>query len=94
MAAEDKMYHSESEERNGCGENLAMHSDTDLISTSNKAVQMWYQEIDDPGYDFKEPGFDAGTGHFTQVVWKGTKFLGCGVNGKYVACHYCDAGNV
>ena len=47
------MYHSSSSERPGCGENLAMHSDTNLLSTTNIATQMWYDEVTDPGYDFK-----------------------------------------
>lgn len=34
------------------------------------------------------------TGHFTQVVWKATKRLGCGQAGKFVVCNYYPAGNV
>jgi len=55
---------------------------------------MWYDEVDNPGYDFNNPGFSAGTGHFTALVWKSTTKLGCGVSGMYVVCHYCEtAGN-
>jgi len=67
----------------------------EMTSTKN-----WYDEIDDPGYDFNNPGFTKGVGHFTQVVWKGSTKLGCGVtktaDGKWavVTCQYCDtAGN-
>ena len=31
------------------------------------AVQAWYDECKDPGYDFQSCEFNAGTGHFTQV---------------------------
>ena len=34
-------------------------------------VHAWYQEITNPGYDFDAATFKSGTGHFTQVVWKG-----------------------
>merc|ERR1712113_687437 len=63
------------------------------MQTTSKAVDMWYDEIKD--YDFGSPGFDMKTGHFTQVVWKGTTKLGCGYTEGYVACRYCDtAGNI
>ena len=40
----------------------------------------------------------SGIGHFTQVVWKGSEKLGCGVgcgsnNFCYVTCKYYPAGN-
>ena len=82
-----------SEERNNCGENLAMSSDAAAM-TAGGATKMWYDEITDPGYDFSNPGFASGTGHFTQVVWKGSTKLGCGVSDGYVTCRYCEtAGN-
>ena len=59
------MYHAPSSERPGCGENLAMHSSTKLLSGTNIATQMWYDEVTKPGYDFKNQGFTSGTGHFT-----------------------------
>ena len=86
------MYHSKMEYRNGCGENIAMHSDTKLISTTNQATQMWYDEVTKPGYDFKNQGFSMATGHFTKVVWKSSTELGCGVAGPYVVCQYCKEG--
>lgn len=36
------------------------------------ATKAWYDEIDDPGYDFDAPEFTCGTGHFTQLVWVST----------------------
>ena len=95
MAAAGSMFHAKWDERPGCGENLAMHSDKGLLSKTNVATQMWYDELTDPGYDFSNPGFGAGTGHFTQVVWKGSTELGCGISGVYVVCRYCnEAGNM
>jgi len=36
-----------------------------------------------------------GTGHFTQVVWKGSKEVGMGVSsdGHFVVCNYSPPGN-
>lgn len=38
-------------------------------SLGTQAVEMWYGEIKD--YDYSNPGFSAGTGHFTQVCTGG-----------------------
>ena len=35
------------------------------METTGEAVDMWYNEVNDPGYDFENPGWDYGTGHFT-----------------------------
>lgn len=43
-----------------------------------EATQLWYDEVKD--YDYGQPGFAMNTGHFTQVVWKGTSKLGLGVS--------------
>ncbi|WP_226883580.1 CAP family protein [Allocoleopsis franciscana] len=71
---------------------------------ANNAVQSWYSEVSK--YDYANPGFSSGTGHFTQVVWKSSTEVGCGaakgtktMNGKlynafYVVCQYAPAGNV
>ncbi|KAL2815624.1 CAP domain-containing protein [Aspergillus cavernicola] len=53
------------------GENLAYGY---LNATS--AVQAWGDEV--ALYDFNKPtGFTEETGHFTQLVWKGTREVGC-----------------
>ncbi|EJS43152.1 pry1p [Saccharomyces arboricola H-6] len=73
------------------GENLALGYD------GPAAVDAWYNEISD--YDFSNPGFSSNTGHFTQVVWKSSTQVGCGIKtcggewGDYVICSYNPAGN-
>ena len=32
-------------------------------------IKGWYNELIDPGYDFSNPGFSKGNGHFTQLIW-------------------------
>jgi len=94
MAAEDNMYHSAA---NGYGENLAAMWGSGVDKTMRetpKATDMWYDELYNPGYDFSNPGFSSGIGHFTQVVWKASTKLGCGVSGGYVCCRYTPAGNM
>jgi len=53
-----------------------------------------YDEISN--YNFAS-GRGMGTGHFTQVVWKTSTKLGCGIGkgnrGVYVCCQYLEAGN-
>lgn len=57
------------------------------------ATDLWYNEVE--YYDFNTPGgFFSATGHFTQVVWKGTTKLGCGLSGDYVVCRYSERGNL
>jgi uncharacterized protein YkwD len=65
------------------------------------ATEAWYSEIKE--YNFTEPGFNLQTGHYTQVVWKGTTMIGCGyATGhksednsfiSYVVCNYSPPGN-
>jgi hypothetical protein len=76
------------------GENLAGGS-TGYLPPED-AVAMWYREID--GYDFGGGGFSMETGHFTQLVWRDTRRLGCGMsqcNGMDIwVCEYDPPGNV
>ena len=75
------------------GENLAAGTEGALEPTST--VDMWYDEI--KLYKFPNGGFSMQTGHFTQVVWRSTKQVGCGHvtckgNDIYV-CNYDPPGN-
>jgi hypothetical protein len=62
-----------------------------------EATDAWYDEIE--SYDFSSPGFAMSTGHFTQVVWKGSEKLGVGFaitrdgNSIYVVAQYSPQGN-
>ncbi|KAL9975337.1 hypothetical protein ACROYT_G012490 [Oculina patagonica] len=65
------------------GENIGIEcakgSDADLVK---KVVDSWYFEVCD--YNFNSGTFSGGTGHFTQVVWKGSTQLGIGfARGSY-----------
>eukprot|EP00401_Gymnodinium_catenatum_P005221 CAMPEP_0117575088 /NCGR_PEP_ID=MMETSP0784-20121206/62008_1 /TAXON_ID=39447 /ORGANISM="" /LENGTH=527 /DNA_ID=CAMNT_0005374111 /DNA_START=98 /DNA_END=1681 /DNA_ORIENTATION=- len=65
-------------------------------SSALRMVQAWYDEMVDPGYDFSSPGFTSGTGHFTQVVWKGSQGVGMALSedGRFAVANYFPAGNV
>jgi uncharacterized protein YkwD len=56
----------------GYGENLAWASYE--LSVSG-VVKMWYDE--EALYDYANPGFTSGAGHFTQIIWKETTEIGC-----------------
>lgn len=64
--------------------------------TGKMMTDDWYNEIQQ--YNFNRPGFSSGTGHFTQVVWKGSKQVGFGYaqarDGYYYGvANYYPAGN-
>jgi hypothetical protein len=65
------------------------------------AVRAWYGEY--KNYSYAKPGFAMNTGHFTQLVWRSSKKLGCayvacdgqnGTPGNFLVCEYSPAGNV
>ena len=62
------------------GENLAYFEGygSDIITLLKKAVDNWYNEIS--LYDFNNPGFSSGTGHFTCLVWKSSTRFGMGLS--------------
>ena len=68
LMAKDLFEHDKSG-RNGAGENLAKSRgmSESVVEEAVRATQSWYREINDPGYDFNNPGRKKGTGHFTQV---------------------------
>ena len=79
---------------NYIGENLYFGYNAGYLG--HKPVDAWYDEIKD--YDFAKSEFTSGTGHFTQVVWKNSKQVGCGVacgsnDYCYVTCNYYPGGN-
>lgn len=76
----------------GYGENLAWG-----YPSIAAVVTAWYEE--EALYDYANPGFSYDTGHFTQVVWKGTTEIGCafktGCSGWPITwvCQYNPPGN-
>ena len=95
LASRNLFQHS----NNGYGENLYMSSSSVPLTSlhGNVATQAWYDEVYD--YNFNRPGFSMDTGHFTQVVWKGSQQLGIGIafgNGgrsAFVVANYNPPGN-
>ncbi|HEX7837394.1 MAG TPA: CAP domain-containing protein [Kofleriaceae bacterium] len=75
------------------GENLAAGTTGTLDPES--VVRMWYDEVGQ--YRFPSGGFSMKTGHFTQVVWRGTTQVGCGRSHcndmDIFVCEYDPAGN-
>ena len=77
----------------GYGENLYRGSGS--LGDAGHAVKWWYDEVNN--YNFGTPTWSNAVGHFTQVVWKGSKQVGCGVaacgDKTYWVCRYTPTGN-
>ena len=69
------------------------------------AIEAWGNER--IYYNYNKPGFSEETGHFTQLVWKSTRTVGCDrfdcgtergndqeAKGWFVVCQYWPPGNV
>ncbi|KAL6763272.1 CAP domain-containing protein [Haematococcus lacustris] len=83
------------------GENLA-------IGPTLEMIDVMYEEICE--YDYERPRFSEATGHFTQIVWAATRYLGCAIGScsagvtdaagqqynvdNYLVCEYWPPGNV
>src|SRR5262245_32910880 len=82
------------DDRSPDGENLFWG--TAGAFSPRSAVAAWYEEIGD--HDFFQPELGDQAGHFTQVVWKSTKQLGCGMavcrGSHFWVCRYSPPGNV
>ncbi|XP_078406547.1 GLI pathogenesis-related 2 isoform X3 [Cetorhinus maximus] len=80
------------------GENLWYKwSSNAKLPTGTEVSEAWYSEI--KKYNFSDPGFKSGTGHFTQLVWKASKEMGagCATDGKgtfMVVAVYNPPGNI
>jgi pathogenesis-related protein 1 len=77
------------------GENLAYFRPPGSLGEAEVAAH-WYKEIE--RYNFKRPGFSMEAGHFTQLVWVGTRHLGCSSvecgGGELWVCNYDPPGNM
>ncbi len=95
LAANDSFQHSNCKwGSKRVGENLAMCGGMPM--TGQYMSDMWYDEI--KMYDFNGNGMSAGTGHFTQLVWKGSQQVGFGLatsksGSNYAVANYYPAGN-
>ncbi|XP_072016718.1 uncharacterized protein [Amphiura filiformis] len=95
LASTNAFKHSEN---HAFGENICMHYSSDKPDYSGQEVtDFWYAEI--AKFDFKNPAFKSGTGHFSQVVWKDSKELGIGKaitnSGKIIIVgNYKPPGNI
>ena len=78
-----------------CGENLYISYQGKI--DVEKIYQYWYDEKNK--YDFSKNKYQKGTGHFTQMIWKGTEKVGfeweeSSKNNKfYFLAYYYPAGN-
>lgn len=71
------------------GENLYRSTQ----ASGKEGAKMWYDEIEST-WGGLVSSFGMGTGHYTQLVWKGTTKLGCGHSAGLVVCQYGEAGNM
>jgi pathogenesis-related protein 1 len=103
------LTHSSMQERNGWGENLAMTGGQS--GSAQQAVALWESEIECYTFGPFQGGVNAtcssacsdygGCGHYTQMVWRKSRRVGCGVaecgSGArirvYWVCNYDPVGN-
>ena len=98
LAKSGQLFHSNPEGK--YGENLYMYMSFGMApnATLKDAIISWYSEKKNFIYG-KSGWCKEGTvcGHYTQLIWKDTKKIGCGkaVNGNeiYIVCRFYPAGN-
>lgn len=87
------------------GENIAyMYSSSGAVAPTQDLVQLWADE--QANYDYATNSCAAGEtcGHYTQMVWRNTTHIGCGIaqcptlanlgfGGTFLVCDYSPAGN-
>ncbi len=75
------------------GENLAWASGKKL--NSYFVVKQWYDEV--KYYNYQKNSCRSVCGHYTQVMWKTSKFVGCAIarcqNSEVWVCNYDPPGN-
>ena len=95
LAATGKFEHGG---HNGAGQNLyGASGDQDATKACIAATDLWYSEV--KNYDWNNPVFSQNTGHFTQVVWKGSTRVGYAMakrpsGGYVISAHYVVPGNL
>ncbi|KAF3220343.1 hypothetical protein TWF679_009717 [Orbilia oligospora] len=85
--------HTRTLQQDGIGENILYGQQ----KPEQMVRELWYDK-ELRLYDFNRQGFSGATGHFTQMIWKGTTEVGCMVRkctyGTYVKCDYRGKGNI
>lgn len=84
------------------GENL--FAQAGKVATAEEAVGAWAEEVTD--YDYETGKCTGKCGHYTQIVWRDSSRVGCGVafcktgspfegftDWQYVVCNYDPPGN-
>lgn len=96
MAKDKDMKHRKG---NKYGENVYSSSNKKLTDSEAviDATNKWFDE--GKKYNYRRATFTGATGHFTQVVWKSSKYLGIGVARSdkgvvYVCANYDPRGNM
>lgn len=100
LAISDMFAHSAPQSRRNAGENLWMG--TRSAFTVDTMVANWVSEksLFQPGVfpAVSRTGSWRDVGHYTQIVWPGTKRVGCALatnaRNDYLVCRYWPAGNV
>jgi uncharacterized protein YkwD len=91
LAAERKFYHHPN---SPFGENLFQIQGAN--ATAREVVESWASESRD--YDLKSNLCHGRCGHYTQLVWRNTAKVGCGVGsfpgGQVWVCNYDPPGNI
>ena len=85
---------------NGLGENLAFFSGDS--TTPTEVVELWASEASVYDYASNDCAPGEQCGHYTQIVWRDTRFVGCGAascaldgfEGVIWVCNYDPPGNV
>lgn len=94
------LEHSDEAMNGETGENLAMG--TDGAYSPEDLAELWVEERGSfvPGVfpDVSSTGDWSEVGHYTAMVWRGTRRVGCAVGAGggdlYLVCRYAPAGNV
>lgn len=100
MAASGNFQHSPSSSRQGQGENL--WAGTESRFTYDQMVDGWIDEkqyyVHDRFPYVSNTGDWKDVGHYTQIIWRDTERLGCGLatagGWDYLVCRYSPAGNI
>ncbi|XP_016348830.1 uncharacterized protein LOC107693824 [Sinocyclocheilus anshuiensis] len=82
----------------GYGETMSYKWTSTMVPpTGNEVAESWYKE--NVKYNFAAPGFQNGTGNFTQIIWGSTEQVGVGLasdgKGKFITvAFYKPPGNI